>query len=116
MAAADGDLDAAEHPGLGVGQYARAITGVQRFFDYWGTPILAGLAVVVLLGLVYPWGNVMILRPLLRTLAWAGSLAGVAGVAGLILTIRYSLATSAMTGWTGSTRPPSCSSTYASWC
>ena len=67
----------------------QGLTGVQRFFDYWGTPILAGLAVVSLLGLVYPWGNVMILRPLLRTLAWAGSLVGVAGVAGLILTIRY---------------------------
>jgi hypothetical protein len=66
-----------------------ATTGVRRFFDYWGTPILAGLAVVILLGLVYPWGNVVILRPLLRTLAWAGSLVGVAGVAGLIVTIRY---------------------------
>ena len=31
----------------------------------------------------------MILRPLLRTPAWAGSLVGVAGAAGLILTIRY---------------------------
>jgi hypothetical protein len=66
-----------------------ATTGVQRFFDYWGTPILAGLAVVILLGLVSPWGNVMIVRPLLRTLAWAGSLVGVAGVAGLIATFRY---------------------------
>jgi hypothetical protein len=28
-------------------------------------------------------------RPLLRTLAWAGSLVGVAGVAGLIATFRY---------------------------
>jgi hypothetical protein len=65
------------------------LTAVQRYFDYWGTPILAGLAVVILLGLVYPWGNVIILRPLLRTLAWAGSLVGVAGVAGLILAIRY---------------------------
>ena len=65
------------------------LTGVQRFFLYWGTPILAGLAVVILLGLVYPWGNVVILRPLLRALAWAGSLVGVAGVAGLILAIRY---------------------------
>jgi hypothetical protein len=66
-----------------------ATTGVQRFFDYWGTPILAGLAVVILLGLVYPWGNAVVLRPLLRALAWAGSLVGVAGVAGLIATIRY---------------------------
>lgn len=66
-----------------------ATSGVPRFFDYWGTPILAGLAVVILLGLVYPWGNVIILRPLLRTLAWAGSLVAVAGVAGLILVIRY---------------------------
>lgn len=65
-----------------------SVTGVQRLFDYWGTPILAGLAVVILLGLVYPWGNVRILRPLLRALAWAGSLVGVAGVAGLIVTIR----------------------------
>ena len=63
------------------------LTAVQRFFDYWGTPILAGLAVVILLGLVYPWGNVIIVRPLLRILAWAGSLLAVAGVAGLILTI-----------------------------
>jgi hypothetical protein len=45
--------------------------------------------VVILLGLVYPWGNAVILRPLLRTLAWAGLLAGVAGGAGLIVTIRY---------------------------
>lgn len=30
-------------------------------------PILAGLAVVILLGRVYPWGSVIILRPLLRT-------------------------------------------------
>jgi hypothetical protein len=66
-----------------------ASTGVPRFFDYWGTPVLAGLAVVVLLGLVYPWGEIAILRPLLRTLAWAGSLVAVPGVAGLILTIGY---------------------------
>ena len=44
---------------------------------------------VILLGLVYPWGNVVIVRPLLRALAWAGSLLAVAGVAGLILIIRY---------------------------
>jgi hypothetical protein len=44
---------------------------------------------VILLGLVYPWGNRPILRPLLRTLGWAGSLTSVAGVYGLILTIRY---------------------------
>jgi hypothetical protein len=66
-----------------------ATTGGQRFFDYWGTPILAGLAVVILLGLVYPWGNVTILRPLLRALAWAGSLVAVPGAAGLIVTIQY---------------------------
>jgi hypothetical protein len=66
-----------------------ATTGVQRFFDYWGTPILAGLAVVILLGLVSPWGNVAVVRPLLRALAWAGSLVGVAGAAGLIETMRY---------------------------
>ena len=65
-----------------------SITGLGRLFDYWGTPILAGLAVVILLGLVYPWGNVKIVRPLLRALAWAGSLVAVAGVAGLILSIR----------------------------
>ena len=62
---------------------------MQRLFDYWGTPILAGLAVVILLGLVYPWGNVRIVRPVLRALAWAGSLLTVAGVGGLILTIQY---------------------------
>ena len=44
---------------------------------------------VILLGVVYPWGNVKILRPLLRTLAWAGSLLAVVGVAGLIVTIQY---------------------------
>ena len=60
-------------------------TGVQRFFDYWGTPILAGLAVVILLGLVYPWGNAAILRPLLRALARAGSLVGVAGLIVMVL-------------------------------
>jgi hypothetical protein len=79
---------------VGLGDPARfhlapeGITGFGRFFDYWGTPILAGLAVVILLGLVYPWGNVAILRPLLRTLAWAGSLLSVVGVAGLVVTIR----------------------------
>ena len=66
-----------------------ATTGMTRFFDYWGTPILAALAVVILLGLVHPWGNVIIARPLLRALAWAGSLIGVVGVAGLIVTIQY---------------------------
>jgi hypothetical protein len=65
------------------------LTAAQRFFDYWGTPILAGLAVVILLGLVSPWGNVAVVRPLLRALAWAGSLVGVAGAAGLIVIIRY---------------------------
>jgi hypothetical protein len=65
------------------------LTAAQRFFDYWGTPILAGLAVVILLGLVSPWGNVAIVRPLLRALAWAGTLVGVAGVAGLIVIIQY---------------------------
>jgi hypothetical protein len=65
------------------------ITGVGRFFDYWGTPILAGLAVVILLGLVYPWGNVAIVRPLLRALAGAGSLMAVAGVGEFVQTIRY---------------------------
>ncbi len=52
------------------------------------TPILAGLAVVILLSLVYPWGNA-IFRRLLRALAWAGSLVGVAGVGGLIVMISY---------------------------
>jgi hypothetical protein len=37
---------------------------------------------------VYSWGNVRIVRPLLRALAWAGSLMAVVGVAGLIVTIR----------------------------
>jgi hypothetical protein len=63
------------------------LTAPQRFFDCWGTPMLA-VAVVILLGLVYPWGY-GILRPLLRILAWAGSLLGVVGVVGLILTIGY---------------------------
>ena len=66
----------------------RATSGMTRFFDDWGTPILAGLAVVILLGLVYPWGNGILRRPL-RVLAWLGSLMGVVGVAGLILTIQY---------------------------
>ena len=61
----------------------------QRFFDHWGTPILAGLAIVVLLGLIYPWGNRAILRPLLRTLAWPGSLMAAVGVLGLIGIILY---------------------------
>jgi hypothetical protein len=65
------------------------LPAVARLFDYWGTPILAGLAVVILLGLVYPWGNVAIVRPLLRALAWAGSLMTVVGVAGLIVTIQH---------------------------
>jgi hypothetical protein len=65
-----------------------ATTGLTRFFDDWGTPILAGLGVVVLLGLVYPWGNGILRRPL-RILAWLGSLIGIVGVAGLVLTIQY---------------------------
>jgi hypothetical protein len=65
------------------------VTGVGRFFDYWGTPILVGLAVVILLGLVYPWGNVKIVRSLLGALAWAGSLLAVAGVGEFVQTIRY---------------------------
>jgi len=45
---------------------------------------------VILLGLVYPWGNKRILRPLLRTCAWAGSLLmGGWGLIGLILSILY---------------------------
>ena len=60
-----------------------------RFFDQWGTPILASLAIVILLGLIYPWGNRPILRPLLRMLAWAGSLIAMWGLVGLILTIMY---------------------------
>jgi hypothetical protein len=65
-------------------------TAGQRFFDQWGTPILAGVAIVVLLALVYPWGDRAILRPLIRTCAWVGSLLmGGWGVVGLILTILY---------------------------
>ena len=60
-----------------------------RFFDHWGTPILAGLAIVILLGLIYPWGDRPILRPVLRMLGWAGSLMAVVGVVGLELIIRY---------------------------
>jgi len=72
----------------------------QRFFDYWGTPILAGFAVVIFLGLVHSWGRAVILRPLLRILAWVGSLVGVAGVIGLILTMSgTSLATSGGNDW-----------------
>ena len=52
-------------------------------------PSWPAVAVVILLGLVYPWGNVRIVQPLLRALAWAGSLLTVVGVAGLILMIRY---------------------------
>jgi len=61
----------------------------ERFFDRWGSQILAGLAIVILLGLVYSWGNKRILRPLLRTLGWAGSLMAVVGVYGLILITLY---------------------------
>lgn len=60
-----------------------------RFFDLWGSQILAGLAIVILLGLVYPWGNKRILCPLLQTLGWAGSVMAVVGLYGLILTILY---------------------------
>lgn len=78
--------------GLRAGRFHVAsggLTAPQRLFDYWGTPILAGVAAVILLGLVYPWGNVRILRPLLRALAWAGSLLTVVGVGGLIVTSQY---------------------------
>jgi|GEM_PF-5173799 len=64
------------------------INPLGHFFDYWGTPILAGIALVVLLGLVYLWGNRAILRPLLRILAWAGSLVSIVGVVGWVLTIQ----------------------------
>lgn len=67
----------------------RSITGPARVFDYWGTPVLAGIAVVILLGLVYPWGQRPIVRPLLRTLAWAGTAVAVWGVAGLGLMVAY---------------------------
>jgi hypothetical protein len=66
-----------------------SIPGLGRLFDYWGTPILAGLAVVILLGVVFPWGSVPIVRPLLRVLAWAESLLAVAGVGEFVQTIRY---------------------------
>jgi len=66
-----------------------SLSAGQRFFEYWGTPILAGLAIVILLGLIHRRGNKRILRPLLRTLAWAGSLMVVVGVGGLIQIIRY---------------------------
>lgn len=58
------------------------VTGVARLSGYRGTLILAGLAVVILPGLVYPWGNVAIVRAVLRALgpgrwspwpAWPGS-------------------------------------------
>jgi hypothetical protein len=65
------------------------LTAPQLWLDNWATPILAGLAVVILLGLVYPWGNVPIVRPLLRALAWAGSLMALAGVGEFVQTIRY---------------------------
>lgn len=66
----------------------QATSGGTRFFDYWGTPILAGLAVVILLGLVHAWGNGIFRRPL-RILAWLGCLMAVVGVAGLVVTIEY---------------------------
>jgi len=75
--------------GLRAGRFHVASQGLERLFDYWGTPVLAGLAVVILLGLVYPWGNVRIVRPLLRALAWAGSLLTVVSVGGLIVMIQY---------------------------
>ena len=65
------------------------LTAAGRLFDQWGSQTLAGLAIVILLGLVYPWGNRPILRPLLRALGWAGSLMTVVGVAGVILITLY---------------------------
>ena len=93
-----------------------SLIAAARWFDYWGTPILAGAAVVILLGLVYRWGNVKLVRPVLRALACAGSLMAVVGVAGLIVTIQDFAGDLSPTGWAGSTPPPSCSSTSASWC
>ena len=55
-----------------------------------------------------PWGSVAILRPLLRALAWAGSLVAVVGVAGLIVTIQYLAAALALTGRAGSAPAPTC--------
>lgn len=66
------------------------LTAAGRLFDQWGSQTLAALAIVILLGLVHPWGNRPILRPLLRTCAWAGSLLmGGWGLIGLILTVLY---------------------------
>lgn len=65
------------------------VTGVARLFDYWGTPGLAGLAVVILLGLVYPLGQ----RADRAAPAAGPGLGRVAGGRGrrvrLILMIRY---------------------------
>lgn len=66
-----------------------SLSAPARLFDQWGSQILAGLAIVILLGLVYPWGNRPILRPLLRILGWAGSLMAVVGVYGVVLTVLY---------------------------
>lgn len=65
------------------------LSGPGRLFDDWGSQTLAGIAIVILVGLVYPWGDRPILRPLLRTLAWIGSLIAVWGLVGLILSILY---------------------------
>jgi hypothetical protein len=62
-----------------------------RWFNDWGTPVLAGLAVIVLLGLVEHWGQTSRLRPILRIAAWAGSLLAVVGILGLALILGYYL-------------------------
>jgi hypothetical protein len=72
---------------VGNGLTRMHLTRMQQLFDNWGTQTLALIGILILLGLVYPWGQKAILRPLLRTLGWAGSLVGIVGVAGFIMTL-----------------------------
>lgn len=56
--------------------------GMLRFLAFEGTAVLAGLAALVLLALVEPWGRALPRRPL-RALAWLGfALMGCAVLAG----------------------------------
>jgi hypothetical protein len=66
----------------------RSMTVGVWLFAYWGTAALAVLAAAILLALVLPWGA-LVPRPVLRTIAWLGTLMVLPGAAGLVMIVAY---------------------------